>query len=86
MVLFMYQPIVILPTSKLVRFIFVVYVGRFKLNISTFDKMDLCEAVAIAISNIAVKQGKEECIDEVFSMLFDGDFCDAFDGVLGEIE
>ena len=56
------------------------------MNISTFDKMDLCEAVAIAISNIAVKQGKEECIDDVFSMLFDGDYCDAFDGVLGEIE
>ena len=33
-----------------------------------FDRMDLYEAVAIAISNIAVKQGKEECIDEVFSI------------------
>ena len=48
--------------------------------------MDLCEAVAIVISNITVKQGKEECVDEVFNMLFDGDYCDAFDGVLGEIE
>lgn len=56
------------------------------MNISTNDQIDLCDAVATIISNIAGRQGKTISQQEVFDMLFGGDYCDTFDGVLGAIK
>lgn len=56
------------------------------MNISTNDRIDLCDVVAQKIAEIAEKQGKQIIHSEVFNMLFGGDYCDIFDGVLEEIK
>ena len=56
------------------------------MDISTNDKIELCDVVAQTIVGIAEKQGKKITHDEVFNMLFGGDYCDIFDSVLGEIK
>lgn len=56
------------------------------MNISTNDQIDLCDVVAQKIVEIAEKQGKQITHDEVFNMLFGGDYCDIFDGILGVIK
>lgn len=56
------------------------------MNISTNDRMDLCEAVAEMVSDIAKRQGKVVPSGEVFDLIFGGDYCDIFDGVLGAID
>ena len=52
------------------------------MNISTNDQMDLCEVVSEKISEIAKKQGKNISQEQVFDMLFGGDYCDTFDSIL----
>lgn len=56
------------------------------MNISTNDKIDLCEVVSEKIADLAQKQGYTVHPDTIFEMIFDGDYCDIFDGVLGEID
>lgn len=55
------------------------------MNISTNDQMDLCEAVAEKIAEIAAKQGKQVDVEYLFDLMFGGDYCDIFDGILSEI-
>ena len=52
------------------------------MHISTNDQMELCEMVSEKISDIAKKQGKNISQEQVFNMLFGGDYCDTFDGIL----
>lgn len=56
------------------------------MNISTHDRMDLCEVVAEKIAEIAQKQGKDISSGDVFDMLFGGDYCDTFDAILEAVE
>lgn len=52
------------------------------MHISTNDQIELCEVVADKISEIAKKQGKNISQEQIFNMLFGGDYCDTFDGIL----
>lgn len=55
------------------------------MNISTNDKIDLCDIVTNAIVKIAARQGKELSSDDVFTMIFEGDHCDIFDALLDDL-
>ena len=52
------------------------------MHISTNDKIDLCEVVADKIAEIAKNQGKNISQEQIFNMLFGGDYCDTFDNIL----
>lgn len=56
------------------------------MNISTNDQIELCDIVAEKIVEIAKNQGKNISHDQVFNMLFGGDYCDTFDGILEAIK
>lgn len=56
------------------------------MNISTNDQIDLCDIVAQKIEAIAQKQGKDISSDEIFDMIYGGDYCDIFDSLLESIK
>lgn len=55
------------------------------MQLSTFDQMDLYEAVADKLAEIATRQGKQLDAAYVFELLFGGDYCDTFDNLLGAL-
>ena len=54
------------------------------MHLSTNAQMELCEAVANKICELAKRQGKVLEPEKVFAMIFDGDYCDIFNDLLDE--
>lgn len=55
------------------------------MQLSTNEKIELCDIVAEKLSEFAESRGKTTPQSEIFEMIFGGDYCDIFDNLLDEL-